>query len=124
MLQSQQYNIKTTPHHLWSPPGLNIGPLLFLIYINDLGNISNSIKLILFADDSNLFINGKDINEIATKLNLELKNIQEWLKSNRLSLNIKKTQYIIFTQSRKKEIPDLKIIINNENIQSVKQCKF
>ena len=72
------------------PQGSILGPLLFLLYINDIVNISQDIFLLLFADDTNLFINGKNISKMSELLNNELKKVVEWLHSNKLSLNVKK----------------------------------
>ena len=67
-----------------------LGPLLFLIYINDLANVCTSSFPILFADDTNLFNHGKDMFSLQATLNQELANISQWLKVNKLSLNIKR----------------------------------
>ena len=79
------------------PQGSILGPLLFLIYINDLSNNCKFARPFLFADDTNLFHHSKDPQNLQEELNYDLENISEWLKANRLSLNIKKTHYMVFT---------------------------
>ena len=74
-----------------------LGPLLFLIYINDLASVCEHAMPILFTDDTNLFINGDELLGIAQVLNTELENISHWLKVNKLSLNVKKTHCMILT---------------------------
>ena len=73
------------------PQGSILGPLLFLIYINDLAMVSNAFLSVLFADDTNLFISGHDIETLCNKINEDLEKIQEWLCANKLSLNVMKT---------------------------------
>ena len=72
------------------PQGSILGPLFFLIYINDLVSVCQHSMPILFADDTNLFINGDDSLQMVHMLNAELDNISNWLKANKLSLNVKK----------------------------------
>ena len=69
------------------PQGSIIGPLLFILYINDMDNVSKKIFPILFADDTTVLIEGNNLDVIITSLNSELDRINTWLKSNKLSLN-------------------------------------
>ena len=78
-----------------------LGPLLFLIYINDLSNVCKYSTPILYADDTNRFLNGMDLNEMENAINTDLKQVSLWLKVNKLSLNVKKTHFIVFTNKRK-----------------------
>ena len=82
------------------PRGSIFGPFLFLIYNNDLANTYKTSLPILFADDTNIFAPGKNKHELESKLNDELCRISAWLKVNKLSLNIKKTHYMIFTTNK------------------------
>ena len=65
--------------------------VLFLIYINDLSRICKYTTRILFADNTNTFLNGGDLKQMETAINEELLNISKWLKAYKLSLNVKKT---------------------------------
>ena len=82
------------------PQGSILGPLLFLIYINGLANTCKTSLPILFADDTNIFTTGKNQHELESNINDELCRISAWLKVNKLSLNIKKTHYMIFTTKK------------------------
>jgi hypothetical protein len=106
------------------PQGSILGPLLFLLYINDMANISSIIFPILFADDTNLFITGKNLLEMIKILNKELEKVVTWLNVNQLSLNIKKTHYMIFTVGKKVGNISDEIILNNNCLDRVEQTKF
>ena len=109
------------------PQGSILGPLLFLLYVNDLHQASNAIKPIMFADDTNFFYSHRNIKLLFDTVNKELKNVNEWFKANKLSLNTKKTEYTFFHKlSKKDNIPLLlpKLKINNILIKRSNQIKF
>ena len=82
------------------PQGSTLGPLLFLIYINDLNNCFKHSTVHHFADDTNLIFASKSISTIENVMNNELRFLVEWLRANKLSLNEKKTEMIIFRPIR------------------------
>lgn len=106
------------------PQGSILGPFLFLCYINDLPNVSNLITPLIFADDTNLFITGKDPNTLITILNEELIKITEWTNANKLSLNTEKTKYIVFSKPKSRIIINTQLVFNNEIISSLQHVKF
>lgn len=104
------------------PQGSILGPLLFILYINDICNVSKLLELILFADDTNIFLSGSDYASICNIINVELSKLNVWFCVNKLSLNISKTNYISFG---KKPVPvDFNIIINDMPIERVYSTKF
>ena len=105
------------------PQGYNLGPLLFLICINDLAFVSPKLFAVLFADDSNFFCTGKNIHDLIDIVNIELVNIVDWLDANKMSLNIEKT-HIIFCNRGKiiGEVGD--VLINGCKISKVYNTKF
>ena len=106
------------------PQGSILGPLLFILFINDLPNISGKLKAIMFADDTTLFISDKNIDNLTISFNRELSTLNNWFTANKLSLNLGKTHYLLFSsnpQIRSREI-DLKI--NNTPIEKATNTKF
>ena len=111
------------------PQGSVLGPLLFLIYMNDIPNSSSLLKFVLFADDTSLLdtINlslspNQDFN--LSTLNSELSKIYNWLAVNKLSLNILKTKFMVFHHPNKKLPQNLEIKINNTPIERVQEFCF
>ena len=78
------------------PQGSILGPLLFLLYINDLNQVIKFCKVHNFADDANLLYSGKSIEKFNKLVNTDLKNLLYWLSANKISLNVKKTELVIF----------------------------
>ena len=101
------------------PQGSTLSPLLFSIYINDMCNCSNLLNFTHFADDTTVSVRGRDLGESEALLNRELKKLDEWLCSNRLSLNIGKTYYLLFTCANSS--PDIKLFIRNVAVQKPKE---
>ena len=109
------------------PQGSILGPLLFLLYINDLCKASNIITPIMLADDTNLFYSNKSIKIFFKEMNIELKNISEWFRANKLSINIDKTNFILFHNNRDKDHLPLKLptlCITDAPIKQVVSTKF
>ena len=106
------------------PQGEILGPLLFIIYINDLPNASNLLKTFLFSDDTSYFYSHKDPNQLIRVMNCELSKISEWLKVNKLSLNVAKTNYILFRPRQKPIAVSDTITVDNIPVQQAEGTKF
>ena len=106
------------------PQGSVLGPLLFLIYINDLPNASKKLTFYLFADDTNIYYEFNDLSNLTKIVNKELRLVKKWLDANKLSLNIDKTNYIIFHFSSVNVPSDSNIKIGKKYIKRVKIVKF
>ena len=106
------------------PHGSVLGPLLFLLYVNDLPNSSNLLKFHLFADDTNIYFSSNDLSYLQETINNELLSVAEWMKSNRLAINVKKTNLILFHSIQHKPSQSLSIKINDALIDEVTSAKY
>jgi hypothetical protein len=111
------------------PQGSILGPLLFILYINDIHKVTKNVKINLFADDTLMYYNGTDCNDVVNEMNLNLENITGWLKENKLKLNTEKTKAMVITNSsvtRKKFMNNIQhpICIENVEIEFVDEFKY
>ena len=105
------------------PQGSILGPLLFLLYINDITHVSTILSYIIFADDTNLLLSHPDFHELQNTTNTELAKLSNWFKANKLSLNIKKTNFMTFSRVKHKH-HNTNIFIDDQSIQQVDTTKF
>ena len=106
------------------PQGSILGPILFLIYINDIPNSSDLINFQLFADDTCLFYSHKNLNILEKTFNEELIRINDWLLANKLSLNVDKSNTILFRPKNQREGQLISLTLNGEAIKERISAKY
>ena len=104
------------------PQGSILGPLLFVLYINDFSQSSNLLSFLLFADDSNIFYSHHDPQYLLNTLNAELLIVDNWIKCNKLSLNLDKTHFMLFSNTLK-NLPG-QIILDGTPLIRIHNSKF
>ena len=103
--------------------GSILDPLFFILYVNDLNNAS-MLDAILFADDTNLFISHNDPVYLINTLNRELNKLSTWFAANRLSLNLSKTNFMVFKPWQKRQSFEFQVSINEQPILRVSETMF
>lgn len=104
------------------PQGSILGPKLLILYINDICSVSQIMKFVLFADDTNIFCSHRDISTLCTLVSTELQKLSIWFCVNKLSLNVKKTHFMIFSNSATNS--NVQVHINGRCIDGVTHTKF
>ncbi len=107
------------------PQGSILGPMLFLLYVNDLAEYLGGCKTSLFADDTTVYCSSNSLVEIVLSLRLEASNIIQWLRANRLTLNVTKTKFMVLgTRQKLRGIEDISLQVDGETIEQVHHFKY
>ena len=104
--------------------GSILGPLLFLLFINDLCNVSKVVDFIIFADDTNIFFSHKDFNLCPGILNSEMLKLTQWCRANKLSINFKKSNFMVFSPPQRRKTLDISIQLTTMQLNVCKRQYF
>ena len=103
-----------------------LGPLLFILYVNDITSTSNVLDFILFADDTTILYSHENIESQISVVNAELKEVSNWIKTNKLSVNASKTNYMILKTSQMTSVKaqDFNVILDDTILDRVLNTQF
>ena len=104
--------------------GSVLGPLLLLIYVNDLPSISKILEFYLFADDTSIYFESNNLLTLQKIVNRELRKVKKWLEANRLALSISKTNYVIFHSLTTVINEFIRIKLGSRTINQVNYVKY
>jgi len=106
------------------PQGSVLGPLLFLIYVNDICSCVDDAAVKLFADDTNLFVSGQSVNEVSTIANMCISKLNTWFLANKLSLSLDKTCFSVFGVRDDNTCSKVELRLSNVTLKQVSCCIF
>ena len=107
------------------PQGSILGPLLFVVYVNDLPSLNLQSKVVLYADDTVLYYSSKYAKELEDKLNADLVVLSRWLYENLLTLNISKCKFVLFgSNQRLKKVQDINIRVDQQEIENAESFNY
>ena len=118
------YNSKNLDVTCGVPQGSVLGPLLFLIYINDIPNASSKFAFYLFADDTSIYFESGNLEQLQKVINSELKHVKKWLDANKLALNVDNTNFVIFHSPQKPLNENITIKFGKQHVTKAKHVKF
>ena len=126
LCEYQETKSTSSPIQYGVPQGSVLGPLLFLIYINDITNCSTIAEFVLFADDTNIFVTGQSLKEVYKKANEVLSSVQRYMFCNQLHINAAKCNYMYFDPGGKvtRNPDDYHLVLGGTPISRVSSCKF
>ena len=106
------------------PQGSILRPILFIITMNDIGNVSDFLYFILYADDTCVLLSGRKYLKLVKLLNSELDKLSIWLNANKLSLNVKKSYSMVFHRAKFKLDKHAVIKVNGVSLQKTNSFKY
>ena len=107
------------------PQGSILGPILFILYINDLPRVSSKLKFLLSSDDTNILYENTDTKAMLKTINMEMPKVIEWLKSNKLQINVNITVAMLFhTRQKRVNIDENSIVIDGNIIPFATNIMF
>ena len=118
------YESERGPVKCGVPQGSVLGPLFFLIYVNDMVKVCPELGLVLFADDTSIFVKAREPKELFEIVNRGLQKLAKWFRCNKLTLNLKKTEYVYFSGQGGKQEPPGALKIGREAIKRVNGVRF
>lgn len=112
------------PSRIGVPQGSKLASELFILYVNDIYKSLVHSKLSLFADDTLIYISGKNVQDVVNKLNEDLSRVNSWLNANKLKLNVAKTKYMVINNRKKSDMDDICVSIAGSEIDQVSVYKY